>query len=270
MTLEIQNLTKIFGTAKALDDVSFSVPSGSLVGVIGRSGAGKSTLLRAINRLSDATSGQIVFNGEDVTGLKGAELRRWRSRAAMVFQQFNLAGRLDVMTNVLLGRMAHVSTLRAALNLYAEQDRAIATAALDLVDMADYAAQRAESLSGGQQQRVAIARALAQEPELILADEPVASLDPRNTRIVMDTLQRLNREFGITVVVNLHSIDLARNYCDRLIGLQAGRMFFDGTAAQLNDGAVRDLYGMESGEAGVENSPLLPTMQPDANMEMAK
>ncbi len=269
MTLEIQNLTKVFGAAKALNDVSFSIPTGSLVGVIGRSGAGKSTLLRAINRLSDATSGTIMFKGEDVSSLKGADLRRWRSRAAMVFQQFNLAGRLDVMNNVLLGRLSRVSTLRAALNLYGEEDRAIATAALDLVDMADYAAQRAESLSGGQQQRVAIARALAQEPELILADEPVASLDPRNTRIVMDTLQRLNRDFGMTVLVNLHSIDLARHYCDRLIGLQGGRMFFDGTAAQLTDGVVRDLYGMESGEAGVENNPL-GAVQPVARMEMAK
>ncbi|MBD3764521.1 MAG: phosphonate ABC transporter ATP-binding protein [Rhodobacterales bacterium] len=269
MTLEINSLTKIFGTAKALDAVTFSVPTGSLVGVIGRSGAGKSTLLRAINRLSDATSGQILFNGADVSAYKAADLLRWRARAAMVFQQFNLAGRLDVMTNVLLGRLSHVSTLRAALNLYSETDRAIATAALDLVDMADYAAQRAESLSGGQQQRVAIARALAQEPELILADEPVASLDPRNTRIVMDTLQRLNREFGITILVNLHSIDLARHYCDRLIGLQGGRMFFDGTAAQLTDGVVRDLYGMESGEAGVENNPL-SAVQPVANMEMTK
>ncbi|MFN3972729.1 MAG: phosphonate ABC transporter ATP-binding protein [Gemmobacter sp.] len=269
MALDVSSLTKTFGTSTALSNVSFSVPSGSLVGVIGRSGAGKSTLLRAINRLSDATSGSISFKGEDVSAFKGRDLRRWRSRAAMVFQQFNLAGRLDVMTNVLLGRLSRVSTLRAALNLYSEEDRAIATAALDLVDMADYAAQRAESLSGGQQQRVAIARALAQEPELILADEPVASLDPRNTRIVMDTLQRLNREFGITVLVNLHSIDLACNYCDRLIGLQGGRMFFDGTAAQLTDGVVRDLYGMESGEAGVENTPL-SAVQPVANMEMAK
>ena len=269
MTLKIERLTKVFATSTALNDVSFSVPTGSMAGVIGRSGAGKSTLLRAINRLSDATSGTIIFNGENISALKGADLRRWRSRAAMVFQQFNLAGRLDVMTNVLLGRLSRVSTLRAALNLYSEEDRAIATAALDLVDMADYAAQRAESLSGGQQQRVAIARALAQEPELILADEPVASLDPRNTRIVMDTLHRLNREFGITVLVNLHSIDLARKYCDRLIGLQGGRMFFDGTAAQLTDGVVRDLYGMESSEAGVENNPL-PAVRPVASMEMAK
>ncbi len=269
MTLEVQSLTKRFESVTALDGVSFTVPTGSLIGVIGRSGAGKSTLLRAINRLSDATSGTITFNGENVSALKGRELRRWRSRAAMIFQQFNLAGRLDVMTNVLLGRLARVSTLRAALNLFSEEDRAIATAALDLVDMADYAAQRAESLSGGQQQRVAIARALAQEPELILADEPVASLDPRNTRIVMDTLQRLNREFGITVLVNLHSIDLARAYCDRLIGLQAGRMFFDGTAAELTDSVVRDLYGMESDEAGAESGPTVAA-EPLPQLEMAK
>ncbi|MFN3641832.1 MAG: phosphonate ABC transporter ATP-binding protein [Gemmobacter sp.] len=255
MALEIDALTKTFGTSTALSAITLRVEPGSFVGVIGRSGAGKSTLLRAINRLSDATAGTIRFNGEDVSAMKGAELRRWRARAAMIFQQFNLAGRLDVMTNVLLGRLSHTSTLRAAFRLYSDRDRALATAALDLVEMADFAGQRAETLSGGQQQRVAIARALTQEPELILADEPVASLDPRNTKVVMDTLRRLNREMGLTVLCNLHSIDLARGYCDRLVGLQAGKLFFDGTAAQLTDGVIRDLYGMESGDAGLGGAP---------------
>jgi phosphonate transport system ATP-binding protein len=257
MALEVAGLTKRFGDSVALSGITLTVEPGSFVGVIGRSGAGKSTLLRAINRLSDATEGTIRFNGENVSAMRGADLRRWRARAAMIFQQFNLAGRLDVMTNVLLGRLAHTSTLRAALRLFSDRDRALATAALDLVEMADYAAQRAETLSGGQQQRVAIARALTQEPELILADEPVASLDPRNTKVVMDTLARLNREMGLTVLCNLHSIDLAKTYCDRLVGLQKGRMFFDGTPAQLTDDVIRDLYGMESGDAGLAAAPEL-------------
>lgn len=250
MTLDIQNVTKSFNGKKALDGINLSIPAGAMVAVIGRSGAGKSTLLRAINRLHDVTDGKILFNGEDVTAKKGQDLRRWRARSAMIFQQFNLAGRLDVMTNVLLGRLSQVSTARAALRLFSESDRRLAIAALELVEMADFAAQRAETLSGGQQQRVAIARALAQEPELILADEPVASLDPRNTRVVMDTLRNLNREMGLTVLVNLHSIPLARQYCDRMVGLAGGRLVFDGTAAQLTDGVIRDLYGMEANEAG--------------------
>jgi phosphonate transport system ATP-binding protein len=259
MALEIDGLTKRFGDNVALANISLRVEPGSFVGIIGRSGAGKSTLLRAINRLSDASEGSIRFNGENVSALKGVALRRWRARAAMIFQQFNLAGRLDVMTNVLLGRLSYTSALRAGLRLFSARDRALAVAALDLVEMADYAAQRAETLSGGQQQRVAIARALTQEPELMLADEPVASLDPRNTKVVMDTLARLNGEMGLTVLCNLHSINLARQYCTRLVGLQQGRLFFDGSAAQLTDDVVRDLYGMESGDAGLAAAPETPS-----------
>lgn len=205
MALEIWNVTKSFDGKKALEVIPLSIPAGAMVGVIGRSGAGKSTLLRAVNRLHDVTSGKIVFNGDDVTAKKGADVRRWRARSAMIFQQFNLAGRLDVMMNVLLGRLSQVSTARAALRMFSESDRRLAIAALELVEMADFAGQRAETLSGGQQQRAAIARALAQEPELILADEPVASLDPRNTRAVMDTLRSLNRNMGLTVLVSSHT-----------------------------------------------------------------
>jgi phosphonate transport system ATP-binding protein len=169
----------------------------------------------------------------------------------MIFQQFNLVGRLDVLTNVLVGRMNRVSTLRSVLQLWSEDDVALALSALEQLDIAGLASQRADSLSGGQQQRVAIARALVQEPELILADEPIASLDPRNTRVVMDALQRINRHHGITVLCNLHSLDLARGYCDRLIGMAAGRVVFDGAPAELTDAVARDLYGIEGeGAAG--------------------
>ncbi|MDE2362015.1 MAG: phosphonate ABC transporter ATP-binding protein [Hyphomicrobiales bacterium] len=246
--LILEDVTQRFGDKVAVDNVSLSVENGRFIGVIGRSGAGKSTLLRMINRLREPTSGRIEFAGADVTRLRGAELRAWRARCAMIFQQFNLVGRLDVLTNVLIGRLHRVSSPRAILRMWSVQDRAIAMAALEQFDMAHLAAQPAQSLSGGQQQRVAIARAFVQEPELILADEPIASLDPRNTKVVMDTLLRVNRHHGLTVICNLHSLDLARAYCDRVIGMAAGRIVFDGPPAALTDDAARELYGMEANE----------------------
>ena len=253
--LETHHLTKRFGGKAAVDDVSLSIAEGSFVGVIGRSGAGKSTLLRMINRLADPSSGRISFRGQDVTSLRGADLRRWRRDAAMIFQQFNLVGRLDVMTNVLLGRLNHASPARAMLGLWSEEDRALALSALEQFDMAALAAQRTETLSGGQQQRVAIARALVQEPRLVLADEPIASLDARNTRLVMDGLRRINREYGITVICNLHALDVARAYCDRLVGMAAGRVAFDGDPEELTQSAARELYGLEAGEASFGDAP---------------
>ena len=246
--LDIEGLSRHYGTKAALDDVTLHVAEGSFVGVIGRSGAGKSTLLRQINRLADPTSGRILCEGRDVTALKGKALRNWRADCAMVFQQFNLVGRLDVLTNVLLGRLNKVSITRSMLRIWSKDDRAMALAALEAFDIASLAAQRADSLSGGQQQRVAIARALVQEPKIVLADEPIASLDPRNTKIVMDALQRMNKEFGITVLCNLHSLDLARAYCDRLIGMSAGRVVFDGSAFDLTEDVSRQLYGLEAGD----------------------
>jgi phosphonate transport system ATP-binding protein len=244
--LSVRRLGKSFGATRAVDGVTLDIPAGSFVGIIGRSGAGKSTLLRMINRLVDPTEGTIAFGGTNITALHGRDLRAWRARCAMVFQQFNLVDRLDVMTNVLLGRANN--GVAALLKLWSADDKAIALTALEMFDMGRLAAQRAGTLSGGQQQRVAICRALVQEPDLILADEPVASLDPRSTRLVMDALHRVNVEFGITVLANLHSIDLARQYCDRLIGLSAGRLVFDGSPAELTDSVVRDLYGLESDE----------------------
>lgn len=246
--LVVDGLTCRFGTKAAVDNASFSIAPGSFVGVIGRSGAGKSTLLRMINRLAEPSEGRILFEGVDVTALRGRDLRLWRARSAMIFQQFNLVGRLDVLTNVLMGRLADMPSWRSLSQFWSEQDKARAMSALEQFDMGTFAAQRADQLSGGQQQRVAIARALVQDPDVILADEPIASLDPRNTRVVMDALQRINKHFGITVVCNLHSLDLARTYCDRLIGMSAGRVVFDGAPERLTDHIARELYDLEAND----------------------
>ncbi|MBV9079285.1 MAG: phosphonate ABC transporter ATP-binding protein, partial [Methylobacteriaceae bacterium] len=201
-----------------------------------------------INRLNDPTDGRIFFERTEVTALKGRELRHWRARCAMIFQQFNLAGRLDVLTNVMMGRAFHAPLWRALLKLWTDEEKAMGLSALEGLDIARLSGQRADTLSGGQQQRVAIARALIQEPEMILADEPIASLDPRNTQVVMDALLHINKHFGITVVCNLHSLDLARQYCDRLVGMAAGRVVFDGAPEALTDDVARELYGLEAGE----------------------
>ena len=216
--LVVEGLTCRFGAKAAVDNASFSIAPGGFVGVIGRSGAGKSTLLRTINRLATPTAGRIVFEGVDVTALRGRDLRQWRARSAMIFQQFNLVGRLDVLTNVLMGRLADIPSWRSLTQLWPEEDRALAMSALEQFDMASLAAQRADQLSGGQQQRVAIARALVQEPDIILADEPIASLD------------------------------LARTYCDRLIGMGSGRIVFDGAPATLTEHIARELYDLEADE----------------------
>lgn len=245
--LELDGVTKRFGTAVAVSGLTIAVPSGQFVGIIGRSGAGKSTTLRMVNRLTDPTEGRIAWAGTDVTAARGAGLRGWRRRCAMIFQQFNLVGRMDVLDNVLLGRLGHAPGWRSMTGLWSRDDRAAAMAALDRLDMAEHAGQRAEHLSGGQQQRVAICRALMQEPEVILADEPVASLDPRNSRVVMDALRRINRHHGITVLCNLHSIELAREYCGRLVGMAHGRVVFDDAPAALTPNLARELY--DAGDA---------------------
>ncbi len=246
--LTIEHLTKRFGAVAAVSDVTFRVPTGQMVGIIGRSGAGKSTLLRMINRLTDPSAGRIlcdeVFDGEvDVCALRGRRLRLWRAQCAMVFQQFNLVPRLQVLTNVLMGRISYRPTLRALLLMFPPEDRAMTIRALDRLDMASHALHRADALSGGQQQRVAIARALVQEPKILLADEPIASLDLRNATIVMDALRRINREDGITVICNLHLLQTARDYCDRIIGMRKGEVVFDGLPAELTDALARELYG---------------------------
>src|SRR6476659_8166748 len=216
--LVVEGLTCRFGAKAAVDDASFQISPGGFVGVIGRSGAGKSTMLRMINRLATPTQGRILFDGLDVTALRGKELRQWRARSAMIFQQFNLVGRLDVLTNVLMGRLATMPAWRSLTQTWPDQDKALAMSALEQFDIASLAAQRADQLSGGQQQRVAIARALVQQPDIILADEPIASLD------------------------------LARSDCDRLIGMAQGRVVFDGAPAELTDHVARELYDLEAAD----------------------
>ncbi|MDO8901922.1 MAG: phosphonate ABC transporter ATP-binding protein [Phenylobacterium sp.] len=248
--LELRNVTKRFGEVSAVDGVSFRCDRGEFIGVIGRSGAGKSTLLRMINRLAEPTSGQILWDGEDVGRLRGKPLRRWRRRCAMIFQQFNLCPRLDVITNVLVGVLAERPTATSLLKIFPAEDRARAILELDRLDMAQAALQRAATLSGGQQQRVAIARAMLQEPDMLLADEPVASLDPINTEVVMEALEDVCRERGIPVIVNLHSLDIARRYCTRIIGMSKGKIIYDGAPSGLTPDVVDRIYGVRTGRAG--------------------
>ncbi|APZ51366.1 phosphonate ABC transporter ATP-binding protein [Salipiger abyssi] len=244
-SLRLTSLTRRFGGNTAVDRVTLDIPQGQFVGVIGRSGAGKSTLLRLINRLIDRSEGQIHHGDTDVTALRGKALRQWRRDCAMIFQQFNLVDRLDVLTNVLVGRLAERGFLASMAMNFTDEERTLAIQALDRLDMAPKALQRAGTLSGGQQQRVAIARALVQRPRIMLADEPIASLDPGNATRVMEALRNINHEDGLTVLVNLHTLDTARAYCDRIIAMREGRVMFDGTAHQLTDDVVRDIYGSE-------------------------
>jgi phosphonate transport system ATP-binding protein len=257
--LELQGLTRRFGSVTAVDDVRLVIPEEQMVGIIGRSGAGKSTLLRMINRLQDPSAGRVLHGGRDVSALKGAALRRWRTDCAMIFQQFNLVQRLDVLTNVLVGRLNHrrglMGTLGSLVKHFTAEERAMAIAVLDRFDLADTALQRADTLSGGQQQRVAICRALLQQPKMLLADEPIASLDPRNARTVMDALRQVNREDGLTVLTNLHHLSTARHYCDRIVAMQAGRVMFDGPPAALTPDRVRAIYGVSEEEFVAPDSP---------------
>jgi phosphonate transport system ATP-binding protein len=256
--LQVQDLTKRFAAVTAVDRVSFQVDGAGMVGIIGRSGAGKSTLLRCINRLTDASDGQVTFDGRDILSLNGKAKRAWQRDCAMVFQQFNLVPRLDVMSNVLMGRLNTTGTVTSLLKLFAPEERRQALFALDRLGIAETALQRAETLSGGQQQRVAIARALMQRPKLVLADEPIASLDPLNAQIVMQALRSIYEQDGITVVCNLHTLDTARSYCDRVIGMAEGRVVFDGPVADLTDAKVREIYGAAEDFEEATTSTALP------------
>ena len=243
--LTLTGVSKVFGETRAVDNATLKIEPGQFVGVIGRSGAGKSTMLRLINRLIDPTEGSISFGDLEITSLKGAALRNWRRDCAMIFQQFNLVDRLDVLTNVLIGRLAEHGLLSSMAMKFTDEERTMAIEALDRLDLVPQALQRAGTLSGGQQQRVAIAKALVQKPKIMLADEPIASLDPANATLVMDGLKAINKEDGLTVMVNLHTLDTARAYCDRIIAMRGGRVYFDGVAEQLTNDVVRDIYGLE-------------------------
>ena len=227
----------------ALRNVSLQIAGGEMVSIVGLSGSGKSSLIRTINGLVPVTSGTVTVGGRRVDGARGRELRRLRGEIGMIFQSFNLAGRASVLSNVLVGRLAHTPAWRTLLGLHTAADRQLAYDALDRVGILAKTWDRASTLSGGQQQRVAIARALAQQPRLMLADEPVASLDPPTAHAVMGDLRRINAELGITVLTNLHLMDLARRYASRLIGLRAGEVVFDGPAESATDAVFEEIYG---------------------------
>ena len=249
--LRVQNLTKIYddGTV-ALRDVTFEVPDGQFVAIIGLSGSGKSTLLRCINRLIDPTEGEIWWNDIQLSHVTGEELRRARRRIGMIFQHFNLVERSSVLTNVLSGRLGYVNAIASVLGRFPGEDIKRAHANLERVGIAEKADNRADELSGGQRQRVGIARALMQEPELILADEPVASLDPALAHSIMRHLQLINREDQITVLCSLHFLDLVQQYGTRAIALNDGQLVFDGHPEEINDAKFEEIYGREAERIG--------------------
>lgn len=252
--LEVKNLTKVYsdGTV-ALDNVSFTVPDGEFLVVIGLSGAGKSTLLRCINRLVDPTEGQIIWNGVDITKLKGEELRKIRRKIGMIFQHFNLVKRSTVMKNVLSGRLGYSPTIQSMFNVFSSSDRKMADQVLERLGITDQAPKRADELSGGQQQRVGIARALMQEPEIILADEPVASLDPVLAHSILQNLEKLNQEDNLTIVCSLHYLDLVQRYAESVIGLRDGKIVYQGTRKEIRamtDDEFQEIYGEEAIRVG--------------------
>jgi phosphonate transport system ATP-binding protein len=246
--LRIEHVSKTYPTGtQALKDVSFEVNDGEFLVVIGLSGSGKSTLLRCINRLIDPTEGKIYLDDVDITAAAPAELRHIRRNIGMVFQQFNLVKRSSVMTNVLSGRLGYVNSITSLLNIWSEADRQRALKALERVGISDKASERADSLSGGQQQRVGIARALMQEPKLILADEPVASLDPVLSHTILQYLEQLNKE-GITVICSLHFLDLVHRYATHVVALKDGIKVFEGAPAEIDRAKFKEIYGEEAQE----------------------
>jgi len=250
--LVVEHLVKDYpGGVRALADVSMEVHDGEFLVLIGLSGSGKSTLLRCINRLVEPTSGRIVLDDLDITAARGSDLRKIRRSVGMIFQQFNLVKRSTVLTNVLTGRLGYVSQWQNMMAHWGEDDYRRALISLERVGLRERAHQRADRLSGGQQQRVAIARALMQEPKIMLADEPVASLDPATSHSVLKYLQQINRE-GMTVVCSLHFLSLARAYGTRVIALKAGRLMFDGKPSEIDERRFKDIYGEEAVEVEIE------------------
>jgi phosphonate transport system ATP-binding protein len=250
--LRVENLTKVYPNGThALKNVSFEVKDGEFLAVIGLSGSGKSTLLRCINRLIEPTSGKIYWNDRDIAAVSGAEMRKIRRHIGMIFQQFNLVKRSSVLTNVLSGRLGYTNTLSSVMHIFSAADYKKAQASLDQVGLAEKAHMRADSLSGGQQQRVGIARALMQDPELILADEPVASLDPVLAHTILKYLEQLNKEHGITVLCSLHYLDLVHRYASTAIALKDGEVVFQGLPQQIDDAQFKSIYGQEAERTAV-------------------
>jgi len=229
----------------ALKNVSLEIKQGEFVAIIGLSGAGKSTLLRTINRMHDISEGSLIVNGQEIKNLKGKDLRTFRRKVGMVFQSFNLVTRTTVINNVLTSRVPDMPLWKSIIGLYSKEDKIIALEALDKVGILDKAYVRADQLSGGQQQRVALARTLAQKPEIILADEPVAALDPITATQVMDDFKKINKELNMSVLINIHHVDLALKYADRVIGIKAGEIVYDGAAKDVTNEVLKQIYGRE-------------------------
>ena len=245
--IQFKNVGKTYPNGvEALKNVSLEIKQGEFIAVIGLSGAGKSTLVKLVNKMHEVTKGDLVVNGISVDStLKGKELRKFRRKIGMVFQSFNLIGRTTVIKNVLAARVADMSLMQSLLGLYTKEDRLIALEALDKVGILEKAYSRADQLSGGQQQRVALARTLAQNPDIILADEPVASLDPITANQVMKDFERINKELNITVIANMHHVDMALKYANRVIGIRGGEIIFDGPSSKVNEALLKDIYGRE-------------------------
>jgi len=247
--LELKSVSKSYDNeTKALQDVSISVDEGEFVSIIGPSGAGKSTLLRCINRLVDVSQGVILFDDEDITHVKGKDLRRVRTKAGMIFQHYNLVNRLSVIENVLHGRLGYKSTLSGSVGHYSEDEKKQAFVIISKLGLTEQAYKRCDELSGGQKQRVGIARALMQEPKLILCDEPIASLDPNSSKIIMDYLKDINQTMKITCIVNLHQVEVATSYSERIVGITAGRIVYDGPTARLGKSEIHEIYQSVEGE----------------------
>lgn len=241
--IEIKHVVKVYPNGfKALSDVNLTIQDGEFVSIIGLSGAGKSTLIRCINRMHDISGGEILIDGVDISSLKGKKLRSARKDIGMIFQSFNLVKRSTVFKNVLAGRVGYHNTFETLFNIYSKDEKMLALRSLDKLGILDKAYVRADQLSGGQQQRVALARALTQDPKLILADEPVASLDPVTTISVMDDFTRINK-LGITIIANMHHVDLAKRYSTRIIGVKAGQVVFDGKPEEVTDEVTMKIYG---------------------------
>jgi phosphonate transport system ATP-binding protein len=250
--LKVKDLSKTFPNGvKALKGVSFNVRQGEFLVVIGLSGSGKSTLLRCFNRLHEPTGGEILFRDQDIAKLKGQDIKTLRRDIAMIFQHFNLIERHTVQSNVLMGSLSHTPTLKSLCGIFSEEDQKKSLHYLKLVGIEEKARVRAGQLSGGQQQRVAIARALMQEPKVLLADEPVASLDPATCHTVMDYLEKINRELGITIICNLHFLSLVRRYATRVIALKGGEKVFEGPPDQITEEWFRKIYGESAREVHV-------------------
>lgn len=247
--LEFQNVSKIYnGVTRALSDVSFSVDEGEFVSIIGPSGSGKSTILRCINRLVDATQGVIRFDGHDILKANKKELRTIRTKTGMIFQHYNLVERLSVIENVLHGRLGHKSTLSGMMGAYSEQEKEDAFDIIAKLGLTDQAYKRCDELSGGQKQRVGIARSIMQNPRLILCDEPIASLDPSSSKIIMDHLANINKTMKITCIANLHQVDVAMKYSKRIIGITSGHIVFDGPPEQLTKDIIYEIYQSNEGD----------------------